>query len=637
MKPVFLSVESIDRLQAAGELESLSFESGVNVLVGVPNTGKTKWLQLLDYLMGDPGNNPFEGAVETGLADKYVSAGANLRIGEALYRVERHWQESGAKTKVFIDGKGLNPSEFQEWLLQQLGVPLLHFPRGNPMSGQTWPELSFRMLLRHMYRQQRFWGDLADKQPEAEQVACVLQFLGVAERLYTEDYAQLIAKKMEIERLRGRRDQYNETLGDIARDILSEPSVSVTLTIAGVKKAKESVGAEIERLRENRIAMIEKARDTAVPPQERSRVSRLAERRAQLIAILEKTRRSMDESSERLSDLKTYSDDLTEELSRMNRAADAGSVLADLKITHCPACDQVVANDGVDHEHCFLCHQSVQAEPMLEELGSARLQFEQNRLNGELKETVELTGVLDRELAALVSEVKLREEELTTIEDELVPARSNVGALVQTEVSEIDMALGKAGERIRQIDRVLAALDLGKNLTEKISALQNEIGPLQDRVEAMIESIDFRAAASALEDGMNDYLNEVNSIRPGSWKHSAVTITLSRSKLDIRVGQRRWQQALGGTDTLYFLMAYQFGLLTLSDKDGAHYPGLSIIDLPGEFSGEEIEDKENFILQPFIDLVGSESYLGSQVIITGASFKGLEGVSRLALNEVHVS
>jgi hypothetical protein len=634
---VFLSVESIDRLQAAGELESLSFESGVNVLVGVPNTGKTKWLQQLDYLLGDPGNNPFEGAVETGLADKYVSAGANLRIGETLYRVERHWQESGAKTKVFIDGKGLNPSEFQEWLLQQLGVPLLHFPRGNPMSGQTWPELSFRMLLRHMYRQQRFWGDLADKQPETEQVACVLQFLGVAERLYTEDYAQLIAKKMEIERLRGRRDQYNETLGDIARDILSEPSVSVTLTMAGVKKAKESVGAEIERLRENRIAMIERARDTAVPPQERSRVSRLAERRAQLIAILEKTRRTMDESSERLSDLKTYSDDLTEELSRMNRAADAGSVLADLKITHCPACDQVVANDGVDHEHCFLCHQSVQAEPMLEELGSARLQFEQNRLSGELKETVELTGVLDRELAALVSEVKLREEELTTIEDELVPARSNVGALVQTEVSEIDMALGKAGERIRQIDRVLAALDLGKNLTEKISALQSEIEPLQDRVEAMIESIDFRAAASALEDGMNDYLNEVNSIRPGSWKHSAVTITLSRSKLDIRVGQRRWQQALGGTDTLYFLMAYQFGLLTLSDKDGAHYPGLSIIDLPGEFSGEEIEDKENFIIQPFIDLVGSESYLGSQVIITGASFKGLEGVRRLALNEVHVS
>ena len=339
----------------------------------------------------------------------------------------------------------------------------------------------------------------------------------------------------------------------------------------------------------------------------------------------------------RLSDLKTYSEDLSEELSRMSRAADAGSVLADLKITHCPACDQAVASDSGDYEHCFLCHQSVQAKPMLEELGSARLQFEQNRLNGELKETEELKGVLEREIAELTSEIKLREEELTTIEDELAPARSNVGALVQTEVSEIDMALGKAGERLRQIDRVLAALDLGKKLTEKISKLENDVGPLQDRVEAMAESIDFRVAASALEDGMNNYLNEINRIRPGSWKHSSVAITLSRAKLDIRIGQRRWQQALGGTDTLYFLMAYQFGLLALSGKDGAHYPGLSIIDVPGEFSGEEIEDKENFILQPFIDLVGSESYLGSQVIITGASFKGLEDVSRLVLNEVYVS
>ena len=44
------------------------------------------------------------------------------------------------------------------------------------MSGQTWPELSFRTLLRHIYRQQRFWSDLADKQPEGDQHACLLHF-----------------------------------------------------------------------------------------------------------------------------------------------------------------------------------------------------------------------------------------------------------------------------------------------------------------------------------------------------------------------------------------------------------------------------------------------------------------------------
>jgi hypothetical protein len=100
---------------------------------------------------------------------------------------------------------------------------------------------------------------------------------------------------------------------------------------------------------------------------------------------------------------------------------------------------------------------------------------------------------------------------------------------------------------------------------------------------------------------------------------------------------RRWHAVLGGTDTLYFLMAYQYGLLTLSDKPGRHYPGLSIIDVPGEFSGEAVEDKENFIVQPFIDLLGRDQYKGGQLLITGASFSGLKGAHRLQLTHVYTA
>jgi hypothetical protein len=628
---------SIDRLQAGGEVESLAFTPGVNVLVGAPNTGKTKWLQLLDYLLGDPGNQPFEGALEAGLAEKYVSAGVDLTAGDAVFRLERRWLEPGSKTKVFIDGKGIGTSEFQDWLLEALSIPLLHFPRGNPMSGQTWPELSFRMLLRHMYRQQRFWGDLADRQPEPEQVACVLQFLGIAESLYTGDYSELIRKKMEVEKLRARREQYNETLGEVARDVVSEPSLTVGLTVSGVQKAKQQIEADIGRMRSARIAILEKARDAAVPPQDRGRISRLTERRAALINFLENTRRKADETATRLSELKAYKENLSDEINRMDRAADAGFVLADLKITHCPACDQAVANEADNVDHCFLCHQPLQSEPAIEQLGAVRLQFERERLSGEMKEAVELVDVLERELASLAAKVHLAEEEFARIEEELVPARTNVGGLAQAEISEIDMALGQAGERQRQIERVLNALDLGRVLTDRIRAIENEIGPLQDRVDAQSDAIDYGAAASQLEDGMNDYLNAVNSIRPGTWKHSPIAVALSRSKLDIRVGSRRWQSALGGTDTLYFLVAYHFGLLTLSNKEGSHYPGLSVIDVPGELSGEAIEDQENFIIQPFIDLMTRADYEGTQVIITGASFKGLENVNRLTLKSVHVS
>jgi hypothetical protein len=105
----------------------------------------------------------------------------------------------------------------------------------------------------------------------------------------------------------------------------------------------------------------------------------------------------------------------------------------------------------------------------------------------------------------------------------------------------------------------------------------------------------------------------------------------------MRVGSRRWSTALGGTDSLYFLMAYHYGLLSLCDKAGCHYPGLTIIDLPGEFSGEAIEDKENFIVQPFIDLLARQEFEGAQLIITGASFTGLAGVHFKRLQHVHVA
>ena len=116
-----------------------------------------------------------------------------------------------------------------------------------------------------------------------------------------------------------------------------------------------------------------------------------------------------------------------------------------------------------------------------------------------------------------------------------------------------------------------------------------------------------------------------------------MTVELSRYNFNIRVGTKRWDAALGGTDSLFFLMAYQYGLLTLSAQPECHYPGISIIDLPGEFAGEAVEDKENFIVQPFIDLLSSKQLSGAQTIITGAAFKDLQNVRHRVLHEVYVA
>jgi hypothetical protein len=632
----FLSISRLDRQFADGKSEHLNFASGVNLLVGPPNTGKTKWFQTLDFLLGDDGQNPFEGADETGLDGKFDAAGADITIGEESFRIDRRWRQTGAKTKVFVGEEEMGIREFQHWLMEKLGIPILHYPRGNPMSGQTWPELSFRSLLRHIHRQQRFWGDLADKQFEGEQHACILQFMGLAEVLFSDDYAELVRLKMDSQRLKARRDQYGQTLEELTREVLSEPGLTVSVNAQSIRSAQERVKSEIEVLQIKRVALISDVQNQAVDKSQQSRVSTLGKHRADLLAEIGSLQVQLREATGRLEELRSDRIELGNELERITRASDAGEVLSDLRVTHCPACDQPVAqsNEAAD---CFLCHQHVPSADENDQLGSVRIQFEQDRLTAELKEVNELASILEREVREFTKSIANAREDIGKVQNELKPALEAVSALVQDEVSSFDRALGGASERQAQLSRVTRALAIEDEMQDEILQLARDIEPIEKRLGEAKRAIDFDARAALLEDGINSYLNAINEIRPDVWRHDLVSIDLSASGFNVRVGRRKWSAVLGGTDSLYFLMAYHYGLLSLSGKDSYHYPGLSIIDVPGEFSGEEVGDKENFIVQPFIDLLAREEYSGAQLVISGASFTGLEEVHRKRLDHVYTA
>lgn len=637
MTKSWLTVAGLERRLANGNVETLTFQPGVNLMVGRPNTGKTKWLQTLDFLLGDPGDDPFAGAEESGLADKYDAAAAQLVIGDESVRIERRWREPGSKTKVFVNDEGMPARAFQHWLVDRLGIPRLNFPKGNPTSGQTWPELSFRMLLRHIYRQQRFWSDIADKQPEGEQHACLLQFMGLAERIYAEEYGQLIERKTKVERLKTQREQYGQTLDELAREVLTDPGMTVSVTANTVQIAQRRLADEVGELRERRTTLLTEGQERAFDPDRRGHVAQLGIRRADALSALEENHRRTKATFERAEEMGRYRSDLANELERLERAEAAGTVLADLRITHCPACDQTVTGTNSASDHCFLCHQHLPDELVVEELGAVRLRFERDRLTSELEEADDLLRVLDQEAGKLAKEAKALEEDLAAIESELAPAREAVAGLVQEEVSIIDMALGQASERERQLRRIGSALEVGTDLTAQIAELEREIEPLQERVDELSRATDYEAAATALENGMNAYLNAINQLRPDVWRHSDVRVDVRKTTFKFRVGPKPWNAVLGGTDTLYFLMAYHYGLLSLSAEPKCNYPGFSVIDLPGEFSGEAIEDKENFIVQPFIDLLKTKDYMGAQLIMTGAAFVGLKGANFISFDHVYVA
>lgn len=136
---------------------------------------------------------------------------------------------------------------------------------------------------------------------------------------------------------------------------------------------------------------------------------------------------------------------------------------------------------------------------------------------------------------------------------------------------------------------------------------------------------------------MNEYLSALNKQRPRTWRHQPVQISLSQSTVTFRVGTRGWEVSLGGTDALYFLMAYHYALLTLIKREQAHFPGFVMIDFPAEFAGTKIGDTEDFVVQPFIDLLASDEFEHCQVIVTGPSFAGLKGVNRIELSRPYIT
>ena len=316
MSDSFLSISSVDRRLATGKVETLEFQTGVNVFVGPPNTGKTKWLQTLDFLFGDIGANPYETADSEGLAEKYDAAGAWLQIGGDAVRIERRWNEPGAKGKVFVGDEGMLARDFQHWLMEKLAIPVVNFPKGNPMSGQTWPELSFRSLLRHIHRQQRFWSGLVDLQPDAEFHAGLLSFLGLADRVYSEDYGVLVRIRLEALNLKARREQYGQTLNDLAIDLLDAEDVRLGVNDITILAAQQRLRDMVDKLQDERMRILAEASARTVPAAQRSRVADLSHARAQALEVLTTLSRKRQAAEERLKDVVRYRKDLADEIVR---------------------------------------------------------------------------------------------------------------------------------------------------------------------------------------------------------------------------------------------------------------------------------------------------------------------------------
>jgi hypothetical protein len=627
-------VNQLVRSPEQGPEDRLTFNTGINVLVGMPNTGKSKWLQMLNYLLVSE-DAPADAFGEV-VATKYRAITGNLLVaGEAL-EVERRWESNTPKNRIIVNGEQSTIKEFLLHLENRLGIPVLHYPQGNPLGQRSWPELGWRSLYRHMYRRQQFWSDIADKQPESEQHACILQFSGLAEKLFSEEYGKLIEKQKRIIELKAQKEHFLATLSQVSKDLLSADEIGVGLTSQSLDAARQRVILEIEQLqaeRQTRIAeLTARIQASPAPGTERAEpLEKMAEELARLESRADQLRVALERNQTRLVEMTAYRSSVEQEAGRLERAMKAGSVLADLKVTHCPACDQPVDSAPSDST-CYLCHRPISTSPSA--ASAARLEMEMGQTKAVLQEATEMIGVLEKDRDRLGAEFSQVRERVAQIRSMLRPVRTAAAAVMPPEIGLLDMRVGQKQEQIAQIDRVAKSLAYRDVLAQEIHTIQEQTAILEQEVASQSGALDFEKASDRVQDGMTTYLNAIRKALPTSWTQKEPRVRLDEKKARFLVGDRKWDTQLGGTLSLYYLIAYHYALMSLTKYEECHYPGFLVLDFPAELDGTSTRDTENFAVEPFVTLLASDAYRGCQVIAAGVAFENLVGANRVEFTKV---
>jgi hypothetical protein len=265
-----------------------------------------------------------------------------------------------------------------------------------------------------------------------------------------------------------------------------------------------------------------------------------------------------------------------------------------------------------------------------------RLNFELDRLKAEKKEVGELISSLRKTSEKHNESIRSLRSKAAQVAELLKPVRLATAAVIPPEVAELEIEVGRRVERIEQLNRIRESLDKQQLVSARIDEIQKRVDALESEVNKRNATLDFETPGDLMTQGMNEYTSKLVVNKEKMWKQLPIRFSLTKHDVRIRVGRQRWDNQLGETNTIYFLLAYHYALLASSNYEQSRYPKFLMFELPGEVEGKKVADKENFVIEPFIELCKKEGFEDLQVIATGSAFEGLNGAHRIELTEVWV-
>ncbi|HET9451854.1 MAG TPA: hypothetical protein VFO83_13260, partial [Aggregicoccus sp.] len=482
-------------------------------------------------------------------------------------------------------------------------------------------------LLRHLYRAEGAWGDLAPKQPESEQFAVLQQLLGTAPAVFSPAFAQLVERQKQEARLEAQSAGFAEVLGDVARELLCESQSDGGLSAEALARSTAQVQAELDACEARRAGQLQQLREraeahaAAAHGADGDEAGR-AEASAQLVALGQ----ALDAAREACGAQRAVRDaatlrctGLARELELLQLAvARPGEGPAPL--THCPACEQALLAAAAAPGCCYLCHQPDPAA-----LSSQAREARAGELQGQLQAAQEDAALAYRRLVE-------QEEEVARLEGLLRPVRAAAAWLLPPGLSVLEQEAGRLQERLRQLQRIERALARRDALAGELAALRREIAGLEAQASRRDAEPDFVALGDQLADAMTGYLNALDARDRERWGGRAVSVTVTRQVAQLLVDRKPWSRKLGANLRAYFLLAYHYAWLRLRSTQPFTHPGLVVLDFPANLGEFTTSDQERYLLAPFVGLLSRPDMQGMQLIAAGRAFTRLPGAHRVDLS-----
>ncbi|GGV48095.1 hypothetical protein GCM10010495_77390 [Kitasatospora herbaricolor] len=605
-----LRIEAITLVHASGEMDKYTFNTaGLNIVQGIRNSSKTTTLNAIDYCLGNR-SSPAD-ALKAAVADEYTEILADLTINGDPTEIRRSL-EHGRQNKVVVNGNEFPVAEFSGRILRALRWPDLSIPKGiHAASATELVPLSFRSVLRHIYRNEDSWTKFADKEQEFHRRAVISFLLGFAPARYNNnDFAVAAAQRNLAQAQAAEREVHDSTDRAIAA-LCENLQLPIARTQQQVDSVRVELRAELDSVHEQRRRLTQEVEllvavgaPSGVTPGYDPTLSGQYERATQELA----------QAAETVADLEQVlaahiqsQNTVKAEIARMDRLIASVDVFGSLPVRLCPACEQKIDTHR-DHPEgsCYVCMQ-----PVTDDQRRRRGELEQRSLTAEAEDLEDVVTRTRRDLHQAKADHQGAQSRHHDLAARLNTDRAASLAPFVSTLEEMAARLAQLQQKLMALPVVDEMITRKAASTEAAEAAARRLDQLQRQSEEDPQlGMTPLDRCAVFAERMNEFLDRH---RDDVWVTGNVAI--SADDLTFYVGTRPWHQALGAEAMVLFFLAYSRALLFLAQDMGGDcpYPGLLMLDNP--FQHGIANEVVHGVLR---DIAEAARQTGAQVISTQA-------------------